>query len=380
MKAITRISFLITWIFFTYTISAQRPHHGPRMGGEGVIWEQLDLSEAQQDAISIIRKEHREAMIEIRSDQDLEQEEKRAAVKKLAEDFKAKVGAELTEDQKVKLAEHKEEMDQKMEDHRSKKQAKQATIHETIMPKLIEIRKDFDKKISKTDQATIADLQAQHRSLRKSGAERKSKNHKPGFGKLQETPSQKWRGLTEEQKVESQEMAQALKSLVVKYYDDIHDVFETNQSLFEELRENLRPDKEQEGRHIGRASHKMQRKEISHRTLFSPEIRFLLMPMELDDAAFPKQGIGNNMNSNLKVFPNPSNERIRIEYAVDSKGPVHIQVLDQNGTQLKSFPQGVKSTGDYIFNLENLNLNSGTYIVQVISKTGETSQKIIITK
>lgn len=374
MKAITKISLLITWMFLTFSLSAQRPHWGSRMGGEGLIWEQLELSDAQQDAITLIRQTHRKEVMQIRSNQDLDMESKRDAIKELTETFKAKIEAELTEDQKTKLAEHKEALDQKMESRREQMEEKQAYLHENVLPKLIEIRKDFNENISTEDQTIIADLRAKKPAVRQRKSRRPS-GLKPGAGRINQ--SREKRTLTEEERTAAKEHAQTLKAMVAKYYDDIQEVFEANQSLFDELRENRRPEKTLEETPDQQAMHKRHRK--GQQSLFSPEIRFLLMPLELNDATLPKQGFGNNLNSTLKVFPNPSSERIRIEYAIDSKGPVNIQVLDQNGIQIKSFPQGIKGEGNYVLNLENLNLNSGTYFLQVITKTGKTSQKVIIT-
>jgi hypothetical protein len=83
------------------------------------------------------------------------------------------------------------------------------------------------------------------------------------------------------------------------------------------------------------------------------------------------------INSEIQVFPNPSNEDLIISFENKSKGPLEISLLNAGGQKLKSV-QSQKSEDTYQLKLRTTHLNPGVYFVQVTMDSDYQTKKFIV--
>ncbi len=80
------------------------------------------------------------------------------------------------------------------------------------------------------------------------------------------------------------------------------------------------------------------------------------------------------------VYPVPSNGSFTLDYQLTSGSDVIVEITNAVGKRLKTYDLGIKSAGNYRFKLENYNLENGVYIFSLKTKTGISSQRVLISK
>ena len=85
-----------------------------------------------------------------------------------------------------------------------------------------------------------------------------------------------------------------------------------------------------------------------------------------------------NIND-LKVFPNPASDAVIIEFNLDSPINGRISLIDVSGRELKILlPQRVFNAGFHSFNISLKGVNSGIYLMSILSDKGFKTQRILI--
>jgi hypothetical protein len=81
-----------------------------------------------------------------------------------------------------------------------------------------------------------------------------------------------------------------------------------------------------------------------------------------------------------KPVPNPANNFTNVAYALPSHTSVNFTITDMFGKTIATFDNGTMSSGTYNFelNVGGLNLPSGIYFINLYTKFGVTSQKLIV--
>lgn len=97
----------------------------------------------------------------------------------------------------------------------------------------------------------------------------------------------------------------------------------------------------------------------------------IIDPNGFTDYNHPKTGV-------LRIFPNPSKAIANIHIAITEKGLCTLNIYNINGQKVKTLHHGNRSPGLYNVEFETNSLPSGTYIVVMETKSGKTSQKLII--
>ncbi len=105
----------------------------------------------------------------------------------------------------------------------------------------------------------------------------------------------------------------------------------------------------------------------------------------IDDVNISNSTVGMNednpANSNLVIFPNPSNDKVNINYHLNSDAKVSIQLVDVLGKSVYQKSAG-QSAGDHseLVSKRELNLTNGIYFVKLQINNKTQVQKLIITE
>ena len=90
-------------------------------------------------------------------------------------------------------------------------------------------------------------------------------------------------------------------------------------------------------------------------------------------------GIVNNsdLNTELKLFPNPTLSNAKIKYSLYKSADVSLEIINLLGEKIKTFSLGIQAAGqqEYLINLESL--SNGIYFTKL--KVGESSQIVELT-
>lgn len=92
----------------------------------------------------------------------------------------------------------------------------------------------------------------------------------------------------------------------------------------------------------------------------------------------PPVGVEKTWALDVRAYPNPAREQIRIRYSLPSTSTIQIQLLAADGKKARSLAVGAEAAGQYeqVLNIEDL--TPGVYILQVESQFGKAVQKMVI--
>jgi photosystem II stability/assembly factor-like uncharacterized protein len=82
--------------------------------------------------------------------------------------------------------------------------------------------------------------------------------------------------------------------------------------------------------------------------------------------------------ADFKIFPNPANEVARVQFENAKAQRVQLDILDINGKVIKRSYDEITNAGTQMLNLDVTNLPAGSYIVRLISGSGEQAQQLIV--
>jgi hypothetical protein len=95
--------------------------------------------------------------------------------------------------------------------------------------------------------------------------------------------------------------------------------------------------------------------------------------------AFGTTGIGNvSMPVNFEVYPNPAADRASVDFSLDTKENISIEVMNNIGEIVYSRNEKGLGAGDYTFDIPTSELSSGIYMVNVRTNEGSSLKKLIV--
>jgi hypothetical protein len=80
----------------------------------------------------------------------------------------------------------------------------------------------------------------------------------------------------------------------------------------------------------------------------------------------------------LKVYPNPAKDQVVIDYCVEEKGQVVIEIFNINGLQLQTINPGFLHPGNYSHKMNLRHLSAGTYVCRIHQNNQFVTKKIIV--
>jgi uncharacterized delta-60 repeat protein len=83
-------------------------------------------------------------------------------------------------------------------------------------------------------------------------------------------------------------------------------------------------------------------------------------------------------NTPLSVFPNPFSDNANVQFFVEKKEDLKIELKDLQGRKIKTIAEGNLEAGNHQFLLKNENLPAGIYYIQLISRSGLQTLKVIL--
>ena len=79
-------------------------------------------------------------------------------------------------------------------------------------------------------------------------------------------------------------------------------------------------------------------------------------------------------------YPNPFNPSSTIDYGISDNSYVNISLYDLNGRKIETMVNSVHRAGYYTLTLVSDHLNSGIYLIKIISSNEIQTKKITIIK
>jgi hypothetical protein len=104
---------------------------------------------------------------------------------------------------------------------------------------------------------------------------------------------------------------------------------------------------------------------------------------ELGDASTSPVGIlsyqiGDNSSDLEQNYPNPFSQSTTFPYKVNETGNVVFRILDLSGREIELISEGIKSPGNYNFELFTGKLKNGIYYFQMVTGKQINMRKMII--
>ena len=402
MQVLKLILFGTLVILFSATSIAQG-HRGERRGFDlDKMTEQLDLTPEQAAQLKTIHEEQRAAFAKIADGTPEGERPDREQMRGLIQESREKMMKVLTPEQQEKLkAERKNrshrgggkgERKQKMnEELRSELRAYRA---ETITPKFVEVRSEFDKKLSSTERAQIAKLRAaakaelgerglKHMSDRGGAQRRGYRGAKDGRGQKEHTSGEVSERTDKSAKREAYRAK--MSAFKQKHESDIkavRDIATTHKSELEAVRAELDAAKAQwkkdgdaiRAKHMS-AEQLAQRKERDAKRkemhanregkqghggrhgkrgdhgnrdgAFGRSDRGAFMFLLMDPAQMGDESFEELATEQLSVFPNPAADQTTLKFEVRRAGPVRVELIDASGKVLKTVLEGDREAKTY---------------------------------
>jgi hypothetical protein len=91
-------------------------------------------------------------------------------------------------------------------------------------------------------------------------------------------------------------------------------------------------------------------------------------------------------SNELKIYPNPANNQVSIEYALNTSGVVEIKIYNTSGVLVKQIMKGNQQAGTYKYqwNIEDNDggaiIDTGTYLCSLVINNKVYTNKILIIK
>ncbi len=102
---------------------------------------------------------------------------------------------------------------------------------------------------------------------------------------------------------------------------------------------------------------------------------YLSTPDNIDPIADNKEFI-----TNLNVYPNPMNNTGKIEFELNNRAQVTVEVYSLTGRKVKEIKAGSLGSGNHIIDINSDDLASGTYLVNLTAGNSRQTAKLIVNK
>lgn len=80
----------------------------------------------------------------------------------------------------------------------------------------------------------------------------------------------------------------------------------------------------------------------------------------------------------LYVYPNPSNDKIYIDYSAKTENKVSIEITDLTGRVISTTNKGTVTAGDHTFDMNTSTLPNGVYLLNIRSNESNSVKKIVV--
>lgn len=89
----------------------------------------------------------------------------------------------------------------------------------------------------------------------------------------------------------------------------------------------------------------------------------------------------NNININqVDIYPNPTNDNVNISFELENSGRLEVLLFNSNGINVAKIDKGFMPAGQNSFTLDELDLNSGKYIIMLKVDSSIVTYSITVTK
>lgn len=96
-------------------------------------------------------------------------------------------------------------------------------------------------------------------------------------------------------------------------------------------------------------------------------------------AAKPIESV-SGLTDLLKLYPNPANDVVNVSYNLKQAGPITIEIVDINGTVLKTLKKPELATGQQEVSLSINQFKNGLYFIRVYGKNHNQAARLSILK
>ncbi|NWJ44232.1 T9SS type A sorting domain-containing protein [Marine Group I thaumarchaeote] len=90
-------------------------------------------------------------------------------------------------------------------------------------------------------------------------------------------------------------------------------------------------------------------------------------------------GVINQFNL-TKLFPNPFNPVLNIDFEINQAGLVEVKISDITGSMVKTVYEGFEGAGKHQINWNSENLPSGVYFVSLQAGGNSLTKKVVLLK
>ena len=374
---------------------------GPRgeRGGHGArdfaLLEQLDLTDAQRAEIATLKTELRAEGRALREAARAEgTRPDRAAMRALMERGRSGVDAILTEEQRARLGELREDRRAEHRERRARlapmRDELRAYRAEEIIPVMAALRGEFDAELSAAERARIAELREALRSAR---AERRGRAGQPDRARRDD--------LAREHEDELREL-RAIAAAHRGELDAVRDRIETHRAAWTRDVAAIRakydapaPDGERDpaaaphhrgddprqrrDRRAPRGDRALRDKR-AHRAHRGDRggargaILFLLM----DPEGIAETGFDEGVERTVRIYPNPAADRTNVTFEVREAGEVRIDLIDAGGRATRTLHRADYAAGTHTVAVDLPPGASRTTGLRVSDATGE--RTVLVTR
>lgn len=275
-----------------------------------------------------------------------------------------------------------------VEHRKQTKEQIKSYVQREVLPVMTQQRQALDLLLSEEDKLAVETLREEQHTLRK-----KMKDQRPSKESFKqgERPSEEQRAIFRQHMKERRQLMTQAWEIADKYETEIDQLLTAIAPQTDTWREDIRamiPDAQKEGKgsdrtHAkrkghGHAPHGMRKARRGGpmrllRQMHSP-VGFLLW----DPARTPGELASEAEHNQLTIFPNPTQRQTTLTYSLETVGPVHIEILDQQGNVIKTINRPAQDAGVHSESIGTDDLKEGAYILRLQSNKQVLSSKLII--
>lgn len=89
------------------------------------------------------------------------------------------------------------------------------------------------------------------------------------------------------------------------------------------------------------------------------------------------EAVGDGFNSSLNIYPNPAGDYVNVKFTLANSDAVSLSLYDLNGQKVKEIINGHREKGEYEITIERGGLDAGIYLLQLVTKEGVASSKVV---
>ena len=251
-----------------------------------------------------------------------------------------------------------------------------AYVAANVLPVLRQQRQKLESQLSPADRAQLATYRSELQALKTQGRALRQQlgQGQPGAGRP---------ALTEAQ----QQLVQQLRSQARGIMLSVAQMAQKYDAPIAQLAQEIQPQKEKWATDIkaiitSKATPEQQQalaaaggRQHQHnglRRFFKPA-KFLLMDPNAAATGPAERGVGNT-----NLYPNPAAATSQFDYDVKKAGPVTVELLDSNGTKLRTVVAEAKvEKGPHTQQLDLRDLPAGTYFYKITTKGASETKRFV---